>query len=196
MTGRPAVFFDRDGIVNRSPGPGYVERWEDFHLLSGFVRALRLCRARGYAAFIATNQRGVGLGLVPRPVLDGIHANLRRALAREGLTLDAILVCTAVDDADPERKPNPGLLLRAAREHGLDLAGSWMIGDSERDVAAGQAAGCHTVRVAPPGEPTAADARVADVEALPALLAELLPEIGPGAGIADARPDDRPGAGP
>ena len=172
--GRPAVFFDRDGIVNRSPGPGYVERWEDFHLLPAFLRALRLVRAGGYAAVVVTNQRGVGRGLMSRADLDAIHARLARVLEGEGLHLDAIYACTVDDDAHPDRKPNPGMLLRAARDLGLDLQRSWMIGDSERDILAGRAAGCRTIRVAPETEPSESDLRVADMEALPPMLARVL----------------------
>jgi len=165
------VFFDRDGIVNRSPGPGYVERWEDFHLLPAFVESLRVVRARGYEAVIVTNQRGVSLGRLSPQTLEDIHRRLIARLAEEGLSLLDILACTAADDADPCRKPNPGMLLEAAQRHGLDLARSWMIGDSERDIEAGRRAGCAmTVRVAPEGEVTAADLCIRTVDELPSLL--------------------------
>ncbi len=173
---RPAVFFDRDGIVNRSPGTGYVERWEDFHLLPAFIEALRIVRARGYEAVIVTNQRGVALGRLSRATLDDIHRRLRDRLRAEGLNLLDILDCTAHDDADPRRKPNPGMLLEAAARHHLDLVRSWMIGDSERDIEAGRRAGCAiTVRIAPDHEPTSADLRAATMDDLPRLLIERLP---------------------
>ena len=171
---KPAVFFDRDGIVNRSPGPGYVERWEDFHLLPEFVEALRIVTARGYEPVIVTNQSGVGRGLMTPEALEQIHGNLRAELARHALALRDLLVCTNPDNADPRRKPNPGMLLEAAREHGLDLARSWMIGDSESDIEAGRRAGCHTLRVAPPAVATAADERVPDMPALVRWLQEHL----------------------
>ena len=175
---RPAVFFDRDGIVNRSPGPGYVERVEDFHLLPAFIAALRIVRRRGYEAVIVTNQRGVALGRVRPEALQEMHARLRAALAAEGLRLLDILVCTTDNDADPRRKPNPGMITEAAECHELDLARSWMIGDSERDIEAGRRAGCGTtVRVAPSGERTAADLRVPDIESLPGLLEQMLPAV-------------------
>ena len=171
---KPAVFFDRDGIVNRSPGPGYVERWEDFHLLPEFVEALRVVAARGYEPVLVTNQSGVGRGIMTPAALERIHANLRGALARHALALRDILVCTNPDDADPRRKPNPGMLLEAARDHGLDLARSWMIGDSESDIEAGRRAGCRTLRVAPPSASTSADERVPDMAALVDWLREHL----------------------
>ena len=164
--GRACVFFDRDGIVNASPGPGYVERLADFHLLPAFLDALRVTRERGYEAVIVTNQRGVGLGLMTQETLDEIHAALRDAVNEAGLDLLAIYYCTANDNAHPNRKPNPGMLLEAATRYGLDLSRSWMVGDNEKDVEAGRAAGCRTVLVNASDQPTAADYRLADMEQL------------------------------
>lgn len=176
---RPAVFFDRDGIVNESPGPGYVERWEDFHLLPAFVEALRVVVERGYEPVVVTNQRGVGRGIVTQEALDRIHHGLVAALASHGLRLRDILVCTAVDNADPRRKPNPGMLVEAAAKHGLDLARSWMIGDSEKDIEAGRRAGCAvTVRVHPSPGDMAASARLPAMSDLPAYLRARLPPSG------------------
>ena len=176
MSGRhPAVFFDRDGIVNESPGPGYVERWEDFRLQPSFVDSLRIVVERGYAPVVVTNQRGVGRGVMPRAELDRIHDGLVAALAAEGLALADIRVCTAVTDDDPRRKPNPGMLTEAAEVHGLDLARSWMIGDSEKDIEAGRRAGCAvTVRVHPTA-PTEATARLDSMDDLPGYLRAHLP---------------------
>jgi len=181
MTGsnlRPAVFFDRDGIVNASPGPGYVERREDFHLIPEFFEALRIAAGRGYEAVIVTNQRGVGRGLMPAEELDRIHDALLDEIRARGLRLLDILVCTSVDNADPRRKPNPGMLIEAAERYGLDLGRSWMIGDSETDIEAGRRAGCgRTVRVAPADAKTAADARVTSMGELAAYLNEGLPDV-------------------
>lgn len=176
MSGRrPAVFFDRDGIVNESPGPGYVERWEDFHLLPSFVAALRIVVDRGYAPVVVTNQRGVGRGIMSQAALDRIHDGLAAALAAEGLALTDIRVCTSVTDDDPRRKPNPGMLVEAADAHGLDLSRSWMIGDSEKDIEAGRRAGCAvTLRVHPTPQ-TAASARLDAMDDLPGYLQAHLP---------------------
>lgn len=172
--GTLCVFFDRDGIVNVSPGPGYVERVEDFHILPAFVDALRVTCAHGYEAVIITNQRGVGLGRMTLDTLNAIHATLCDALKNEGLALLDILYCTADDNAHPNRKPNPGMLLDAAEKHGLDLQRSWMIGDNEKDVQAGQRAGCRTVLVNASDQPTAADYQIADMSALPEFLEQNL----------------------
>lgn len=172
--GRPCVFFDRDGIVNRSPGPGYVERVEDFHLLPDFVEALRVARDRGYVAVVVTNQKGVGKGVMTQAALDEIHARMERELAAHGLHLLDVIACTATDDAHPNRKPNPGMILEAARKHDLDLSRSWMIGDNEKDVLAGQRAGCRTILVGQIGKPTVSEFRIPAMPGLPELLQKVL----------------------
>ena len=168
---RPCVFFDRDGIVNRSPGPGYVNHLDDFHLLPGFAACVRAATEKGFAAVVVTNQRGISRGLTPPDQLAAMHRHLQDELAREGLALLDILVCTADDPAHPHRKPNPGMLLAAAQRHRLDLSKSWMIGDRESDVQTGRNAGVAvTVLVDPGSAPTAATHRVPDMPACAALL--------------------------
>jgi len=132
---------------------------------------------RGYAAVIVTNQRGVGLGRVSPQVLEQIHAKLFDQIREAGLELTDLLVCTAVSDDDPRRKPNPGMLLEAAVRHGLDLSRSWMIGDSSKDIEAGRRAGCAvTVKVGCEPDAAGADRCVANMGELVALLArELTP---------------------
>jgi deoxyribonuclease V len=173
---RPCVFFDRDGIVNRSPGAGYVERVEDFHILPEFIAALREVEQRGYAAVIVSNQKCVSTGIVSRETVEAIHARLLRELEMEGLHLLAIYYCPHGGD-HPERKPAPGMLLRAAREHNLDLDRSWMIGDSERDAEAGRAAGCATVLVKAGDEPSCAEYRLESMGELAAFLRRNLAAI-------------------
>ena len=172
---RPCVFFDRDGIANRSPGPGYVNHLDDFHVLPGFADCVRAAADKGYPSVVVTNQRGLARGLTPPAQLDAMHAKLRAELAREGLELLDVLVCPADDDAHPDRKPNPGMLRTAAQRHRLDLAKSWMVGDRESDVATGRNAGvAATVLVDPGSAPTAATWRVPDMPACAALLREKL----------------------
>ena len=168
---RPCVFFDRDGVVNRSPGPGYVNHLDDFHILPGFADCVRAAAAKGIPAVVVTNQRGISRGLTPPAQLEAMHAKLRAELAAEGLELLDVLVCTSADDAHPDRKPNPGMLRAAAKRHHLDLSKSWMIGDRESDVKTGQNAGVAvTVLVDDGSAPTAATHRVPDMPACAALL--------------------------
>ena len=172
---RPCVFFDRDGVANRSPGPGYVNHLDDFHILPGFADCVRAAAEKGYPAVVVTNQRGIERGLTPPAQLDAMHAKLRAELAAEGLALLDIFICTSADDAHPDRKPNPGMLRAAAERHHLDLSKSWMIGDRESDVRTGQNAGvAATVLVDPGAAPTAATWRVPDMPACAALLREKL----------------------
>lgn len=179
-TPTPCVFFDRDGIVNHPPDDErrYVLHEEQFHLLPGFVESLRLVLERGYKAVIVTNQAGVSRGRMSQADLDRIHDKLQRLLKDEGLALNDIYECVSFDDAHPNRKPNPGMLLEAAAEHRLDLSRSWMIGDSEKDVMAGRRAGVQkTVKVKPLPTQTNADFRVDSMRDLPRFLAEHLPAV-------------------
>ena len=172
---RRCVFFDRDGIVNQSPGPGYVNHLDDFHILPGFADCVRAATVKGIPSIVVTNQRGVTRGLTPPAQLAAMHDRLRDDLAREGLALLDLFICTADDNAHPDRKPNPGMLLAAARKHRLDLARSWMIGDRESDVQTGQNAGVAvTVLVDPGTAPSAATHRVPDMSACARLLRENL----------------------
>jgi D-glycero-D-manno-heptose 1,7-bisphosphate phosphatase len=175
------VFFDRDGIVNRWPGRGYVTRWEDFHLLPAFVDVLRTVGELGYEAVIVTNQSGVARGVMSLEAVESIHARFRDRLAAEhGLELLDVLCCPHDEGECECRKPKPGMLLEAAARHGIDLPASWMVGDSERDIEAGRAAGCRTVLVDGEGEPTRADFFFPTLELLSAEAARLFGERGAG----------------
>ena len=141
---RPAVFLDRDGVINRvqvrggTPCPPASR--EDLQILPGVSEALSALKERGYVLVVVTNQPDVARGSATRESVEDIHASLRSELC-----LDAILTCfhDTADNCDC-RKPRPGLLLQAARELDLDLAASFMIGDRWKDVEAGERAGCRT----------------------------------------------------
>jgi D-glycero-D-manno-heptose 1,7-bisphosphate phosphatase len=154
MTKKKAVFLDRDGVVNRQlPEGRYVASWEELEILSGVPEAIGLLNQAGYLVFIATNQRGVAKGLMSLDDLDQIHRRLTAELASRGAAIVQIYSCPH-DDLPPCRcrKPAPGMLLDAVAAHHLDLASSWMIGDSPRDIQAGQNAGCRTIRITYPPE--------------------------------------------
>jgi D-glycero-D-manno-heptose 1,7-bisphosphate phosphatase len=142
---RRAVFLDRDGVINRAEvraGKSYAPATlEDLSVLPGVPGSLRRLRQAGYLTLVATNQPDVGKGIQRRDVVEAMHAKLARELA-----LDAIYVCYHVEeDRCSCRKPGPGMLLEGARDWGVDLAGSWMVGDRWRDVGAGRAAGTRTI---------------------------------------------------
>jgi D-glycero-D-manno-heptose 1,7-bisphosphate phosphatase len=146
---KKAVFLDRDGVINRKAPEGqYVTRWEDMEFLPGVHEAIRLLNEVGFFVAVVSNQRCVAKGLITTAELESMHAQMRGAFEAAGASLDAIYYCP--HDYDPPcscRKPKPGMLLDAAREHEIDMTRSWMIGDSGHDVEAGRAAGCRTVRV-------------------------------------------------
>jgi D-glycero-D-manno-heptose 1,7-bisphosphate phosphatase len=144
---RAAVFLDRDGVINanilRDGKPVAPTRIEEFRFLPGVEAAVLRLKNAGYLVIICTNQPDVATGRTSRTTLDAMHG-----LVRDKLMVDDIKVCFHTDQDGCEcRKPKSGMLLAAAREHGIDLAASYMVGDRWRDVAAGRAAGCATIFV-------------------------------------------------
>ena len=141
---RRAVFLDRDGVINRAfvrDGKPYPpDNLEQLQILPGVPGALARLHAAGYLLVVVTNQPDVARGKSSMSNVEAIHAELARALP-----IDEFRTCTH-DDADncDCRKPLPGLLLAAAKEHGIALGESCMVGDRWRDVEAGKAAGCRT----------------------------------------------------
>lgn len=153
MSKRPAFFLDRDGTINREVN--YLSSPGQLILIDGVAQAIRLINQAGWACVIVTNQSAVARGMITEEQLAGIHRALIDLLAEEGAQVDAIYYCPHLATAEVERyridcdcrKPKPGLLLKAARELGLDLPRSVVVGDSFRDLEAGRAAGCRTVLV-------------------------------------------------
>lgn len=144
----PAIFLDRDGVINRQRVADYVVTWEQFEFLPGVLDALREASAFGFPLFVITNQQCVGKGLISDEGLSKIHARMIACVNEHGGDIRAVYVCPHIEGDDCDcRKPKPGMLVRAAEEHGLDLAASWFIGDSGRDVVAGHDAGCRTILV-------------------------------------------------
>lgn len=144
---RTAVFLDRDGtLIHDVP---YLTDPAKVRVLPGAAGAVRRMREAGSAVVLVTNQSAIGRGLLTEEGLTAIHRELAAQLAREGAALDAIYHCSAAPTTPdrtridhPDRKPAAGMILRAARDLGLDLARSWMVGDMVSDVLAGLNAGC------------------------------------------------------
>lgn len=141
------VFLDRDGVINRAlerDGKPYPpSTLAEFEILPGVPEACARLKQAGFLLVVATNQPDVGRGTLAQSVVEAIHAHMCKTLP-----IDRVEVCChpgkGASDCDC-RKPKPGMLLRAARELGIDLAQSWMVGDRWRDVDCGRAAGCRTV---------------------------------------------------
>ena len=156
-TKQRAVFLDRDGTINKYIG--FLRKPEDLELLPGAAEAIKRINDSGYLAIVVTNQPVIARGEVTVEQLDEIHNKLETLLGQKGAYVDAIYYCPHHPDKGfpgevPElkidcdcRKPKPGMLLKAAEDFNIDLTQSWMIGDDERDMEAGRAAGCRTVQV-------------------------------------------------
>lgn len=146
---RRCVFFDRDGVVNRSPGEGYVLSPEQFELNPGIAESLRLAHDRGALTVVVTSQRCVGKGLISRADLDRIHERMAELLAAEDAAFDAVYAHTGEGgEGDFPAKPDPGMILAAAERFSLDLRRSWIVGDADRDIAMGLAANLEgTIRI-------------------------------------------------
>ena len=140
-----AVFLDRDGVINasvvRDGKPYPPDSVDEMEILPGVDEALTALRAAGFELIVVTNQPDVARGKQTRAAVDAIHAKLSAELP-----LDAIYACFH-DDAEvcDCRKPKPGMLVNAARDRGIDLASSFMVGDRWRDTDAGLAAGARAI---------------------------------------------------
>lgn len=142
-----AAFLDRDGVLNVDHG--YVSRPEDFHWLPGAMQAMARLQQAGYALVVVTNQSGIGRGYYTQADFEALTAHMRTELQAEGISLAGVYFCPHHPDAALAeyrqhcdcRKPQPGMMLRAARELGLDLPASCLFGDKPGDIAAGRAAG-------------------------------------------------------
>lgn len=149
-----AVFLDRDGTINEEVG--FLHSEEQFRLLPGAAEAIAMFNQMGWLVIVVTNQPVIARGELTLKGLDNIHCKMETLLGRRGAYVNAIYFCPH----HPEkgfpgecaeykiectcRKPKPGMLLEAAERFHIDLASSWMAGDNERDMKAGELAGCHT----------------------------------------------------
>ncbi len=147
-----AIFLDRDGTINKYVG--FLRDINEFELIDGASKAIKMINQSGYLAIVVTNQPVIARGEVSWEELHEINKKMETLLGKDGAYIDGVYICPHHPDKGfegerPEykfdcdcRKPKPGLLLQAAADFNIDLSQSYMIGDSERDVEAGKAAGC------------------------------------------------------
>jgi len=140
MPERKAAFLDRDGVINVDHG--YVHRIEDFEFVAGTIEACRELSRRGWLLVVVTNQSGIGRGLYGEPDFRRLTDWMRAQFERSGAPLAGVYFCPhGPTDGCECRKPQPGMLLAAARELSLDLGRSVLFGDKCEDMMAAQAAG-------------------------------------------------------
>lgn len=150
---RPAVFLDRDGTINVEVD--HLRRVEDVALIPGAGEAVARLNRAGIPVVVVTNQSGIGRGIFSWEAYEQVMARLADLLADQGAHIEAAFAAPHHPEAHgeyrhpdhPDRKPNPGMLRRAADELGLDLERSWMVGDKAIDLLAGRSAGCRPVLV-------------------------------------------------
>jgi len=148
-----AIFLDRDGTL--IDDPGYINHPGQIKLLDGAAEALIELRSLDYKLIVVSNQSAIARGILTEKLLDEIHDRLRQLLAEKGAYLDKIYYCPYHPDGavakyrkeSDLRKPSPGMLLAAAKEMGIDLAQSWLLGNSSDDIEAGLRAGCRTILI-------------------------------------------------
>lgn len=135
---RKALFLDRDGTINTDHG--YVYRQEDFDFIPGIFELCARARDLGYLIIVITNQSGIARGYYTEADYEQLTAYMVEQFAARGIHLADVLHCPEL--SGPDRKPEPGMFLRAAARHGLDMAACVSVGDKPRDVEAAERAGC------------------------------------------------------
>ena len=140
---RPALFLDRDGVLNEDHG--YVHRWEDFRWIAGAREVIAAFNQAGWLVIVVTNQSGVGRGYYSEEDMHALHARMTEDLAEAGARIDAFYFCPhhpeAAEEAyrhpdPPDRKPNPGMILRALADFPIDKGRSLLVGDKPSDLEA------------------------------------------------------------
>ena len=146
---RPALFLDRDGVINVDHG--YVYETEKFEFLPGVINAIKRFNAREWRIFVVTNQSGIARGYYTEEQMFALHDHMTAELAKQDARLDAIFHCPYHENGEIERyrrdsilrKPKPGMLLEAMKTFPTDTKMSFMVGDKMSDVQAAEAAGIH-----------------------------------------------------
>ena len=150
---RPALFLDRDGVLNEDRG--YVSRWEDFAWVEGARETVAAFNRAGWLVIVVTNQSGVGRGYYTEDDMHALHARMGEELAKDGAHVDAFYFAPHHPEAPaeayrhpdpPDRKPNPGMILRAFADWPIDRERSVLVGDKASDMEAAKRAGVRGLR--------------------------------------------------
>lgn len=143
------IFLDRDGVINKYPGDRlYVTSLKEFRFLKNAKKAIAKLYKNNFRVFVISNQAGVGKGLFRQEALDRITNHMLGAVERAGGKIEAVCYCThRIEDNCSCRKPKAGLIKKAEKDHCLELSGSFLIGDTIRDLYTAKAAGLRSVLV-------------------------------------------------
>lgn len=142
------VLLDRDGVINRRIENGYVTSWAQFAFLPGALDALRILNENDYSAIVISNQAGVGMGLMAPSDLEEITRRFVAEVESHGGRIQGVYYCIHREEDGCEcRKPKPGLLLQAQRDHRFSFSDTFLVGDSQRDVLAARQVGCPALLV-------------------------------------------------
>ena len=142
------LFLDRDGVLNHDKNESYIFHFAEFKFYDGVLESLQFFAEKFGHIFIVTNQRGVGRGLMTESDLQNIHTRMLAAIQQTGGRIDKIYYCTAIDNSDPNRKPNPGMFFQARADFPDIIPGqSIMVGNNISDMEFGRNTGMHTVFV-------------------------------------------------
>lgn len=146
---KKVIFLDRDGVINRKPPQAdYIKTWDEFKFLPESAEAIKILNTLGYKIYVISNQPGIARGMMTEKDLKIIHKKMRKELKKLGAKIDGIYYCPhGWNDGCDCRKPKPGLLYKASRDHFIDLTKTIFIGDDDRDKGAGDIAGCKTILV-------------------------------------------------
>ena len=141
------IILDRDGVIN-ADSDAYIKSLDEWRPLPGAIDAMARLYHAGYRLAVITNQSGLARGLFQRSDLEAMHQRLAELLDAQGARIDALYFCPhGPDDGCDCRKPAPGMFLRLASEHGVDLSATWALGDAYRDIQAAEAAGARPALV-------------------------------------------------
>lgn len=140
-----AVFLDRDGVINDMQK--HVNKPDDLILFPWATASIRRLKEAGFMVFVVTNQGGIEMGYFTEEDLNQIHARLEVLLKEDDTYVDDIEFCPHFNEECECRKPKPGMILSLAKRHDVDLDSSWMVGDRNTDILAGNEAGCKTIKL-------------------------------------------------
>ncbi len=140
------LFLDRDGVINHEKHKDYIHNWDEFQFYEGAKEAIALFTEKFNRIIVITNQRGIGKGITRMEDVKLIHKNMSAEIVKAGGKIDAVYFCPDVDDASPDRKPNPGMGLKAVRDFpDIDLSKTIMIGNTISDMQFGRNLGIKTI---------------------------------------------------